>query len=341
MNLDKCKSSNSVKIKITLLSSMLFLCFFTLASEKSSIIRAYELSSDVKNIRIQAHHAHIRLFQAKGKKKKMKVQYYRFLEFDEENSTLVVSEDDFPNKKKSMKNINKRSVMTVWAPSLPVRIVVFGGKVEINKFWKTDLFISMSGRGVVQVKNTAGNLNVFQREGDILIDSHKGDITVQAENSRVQLQSCKGQVKLSSFKGRIEVNKSSGHLSVRSFKSPLVLNKFTGRLEFRQEKAGVYLKPMIGSVFGYSKEGEVRGVIHPSEVNIETKAGRIHLDLPYSQAWVTAETWEGRIVTPVYFNRVKTGGMDRSKGRLRGKKREGNVSLKSRSGSIRVYQSVN
>ena len=327
------------KLKIVLL--FLIPVFYAEAGKKLPVTRTYELSSDIKNIRIQAHYAHIRLRQSRDKKKMLKVQYHEDLEFDEEDSTLVVSEDNFPDKKKSMKNSKKRSIMTVWAPSLPLKIAVFGGKVEINKFWKTDLFIFIAGKGTIQVKNTKGNLSVFQSKGDIRIDSHKGDITVQAENSRVRLHSCKGQVKLNSFKGRIEVNKSSGHLSVRSFKSPLVLNKFTGLLEFRHEKAGVYLKPMIGSVSGYSKEGEIRGVIHPNEVNIETKTGRIHLDLPHSQAWVTAETWEGRIFTPVYFNRTKAGGMDRSKGRLRGKKRKGNVSLKSHSGSIRVYQSVN
>jgi len=156
------------------------------------------------------------------------------------------------------------------------------------------------------------------------------------------LQSCEGRIDLSSFKGRVEVSQSGGNLSVRSFKSPVVLKKFTGQVKFQQEKGGVFFRPMIGSVSGFSKEGEIRGVVYPNEVNIETKTGKIHLDLPRSNAWVTAETWEGRIFTPVYFNRIKTGGMDRSQGRLRGsRKRKGNVFIKSHAGSIRIYQSVN
>ena len=306
------------------------------------ITHKYGFSSEIKNLRIQAHHAHIRLFQSKdNKKKELKVQYSEKLTINEEDSTLLVSEGGFPDTNKANRNVGKKPVMKVWVPSLPVEIAVFSGKVEINKFWKTDLSVFMSGRGSVRIENTAGNLSVFQKEGNIHINSHKGNIVIQTESSRVQLQSCKGKIKLNNFKGRLEVNKSSGHLSVHSFKSPIVLNTFTGHLEFKQEKAGVYLKPMIGSVSGYSKEGEIRGVIHPNEVDIETKTGRIYLDMPHSQAWVTAETWEGKIRTPVYFNRIKTGGMDRSKGRLRGKKRKGSVSLKSHSGSIRVYQSVN
>ncbi len=311
-------------------------------TKEPAITRKYDISSEIKNIRVRAHHAHIRLFQSKSNKKELKIQYFEKLEVDEEDSVLLVSEDGFPDAKKARRgNIGKKPVMKIWVPSLPMEIAVFGGEVRIDKFWKTDLSVFMSGKGSVRIKSTAGNLNIFQKEGNINVHSHKGDMVIQTEYSRVQLQACKGKMKVHNFKGRLEVNKSAGHLSVRSFRSPIILNTFTGSLEFEQEKAGVYLKPMIGSVSGYSKEGEVRGVIHPNEVNIETKTGRIHLDMPHSQAWVTAETWEGKIVTPVYFNRIKTGGMDRAKGKLRGKKRKGSVSLKSHSGSIRVYQSVN
>ena len=328
------------KLKMFLI--LLIPVFCAGAKTKESVItRKYGVSSDIKNIRIQAHHAHIRLFRSKSKQKEVKVQYFEKLEVDEDDSVLLISEDDFPDVKKAQGNIGKKPVMKVWVPSLPVEIAVFGGEVRIDKFWKTDLSVFMSGKGSVHIKNTEGNLNIFQKEGDVNVHSHKGNVVIQAENSRVQLQACKGKMRINNFKGRLRVGKSSGHLSVRSFKSPIVLNTFTGSLEFKQEKAGVYLKPMIGSVFGYSKEGEVRGVIHPNEVDIETKTGKIYLDMPHSQAWVTAETWEGKIVTPVYFNRIKTGGMDRAKGRLRGKKRKGSVSLKSHSGSIRVYQSVN
>lgn len=339
MVLDTYKKRIFIIIRAVLLSSLFSFCTYTSANKKNFITHKYSISSDIKNIRIQAHYAHIRLFQSK--KKELKVQYFKKLKIKEKDSTLLVSEEGFPRVKKAGRSIGKKSVIKIWIPSFPVEVAVFGGEIEIDKFWKTNLSVFMSERGSVRIKNTKGNLNIFQKEGSIRIDSHKGNIVVQTESSRVQLRSCNGKIRFSGFKGRLEVNKSKGQLFVRSFKSPLILNTFIGYLDFQQEKAAVYLKPMIGSVSGYSKEGEVRGVIHPNEVSIETKTGRIHLDAPHSRAWVTAETWEGKIVTPVYFNRIKTGGMDRSKGQLRGKKKKGNVSLKSHSGSIRVYQSVN
>ncbi len=334
-------------LKVILLSVSLFLsCFYSTAEEGKPFIRKYKLSSEVKNIRIQAHQAHIRLLKMnKGNTQNaLKVQYRTPLKMEEDNSTLVISENDFPNKEAAGRVWkNKKPLMIVWVPKLPVQVAVFGGKVEINKFWKTSVSIFTSGKGSVFTKNTEGNMHISQNTGDIKVDSHKGQLTIQSENSHIFLQSCKGKIKVNSFKGRLTVKKSIGQLSVRSFATLLTVNRFTGRLDFHQEKGDVRLKPMIGSVFGYSKEGAVRGVIQANEVNIETHTGKIKLNLPNSQAWVTAETWEGRIFTPIYFNRIKTGGMDRSKGRLRGKgsKRKGNVSLKSHSGSIRVSQSVN
>lgn len=340
--LKKYKNHPVFEVKLALLLSLLsIMCFYSSAGKQALITRRHTVSSDIKNIRIQAHQVHIRLLKIKGKKKEIKVQYHKTFSIEEEDSTLIVSEKDFPRSEKTREGLKKTPVMTVWVPRLPVEIAIFEGTMKINRFWKTDLALFVLGQGSISIKNSSGSLHIFQSSGNIRVQSHSGHLMIQSEDSRIRLQSCKGQMNISSFKGRLEVNKSSGSLFIQSFKAPLVLNHFTGRLEFRQEKGGVYLKPLVGSVFGYSKSGEVRGTIRANEVDIETQTGRIHLDFPYSRAWVTAETWEGRIFTPLYFNRIKTGGIDRSKGQLRGSKKKGNISLKSHSGSIRIYQSVN
>ena len=327
------------KLQIFFLLSI-FLPLFYVNAEKKSSIQKYELSSEIKNIRIQMQHVHIRLLHSNSKKKELKIKYKGSLEVDEDDATFVISEKSFPNEKQAWKIKNtEKKMMTIWVPKIPVKVAVFSGRVEVDELKKVKLSVFMPGKGTVQIKNTAGTVQIFQG-GYINIHSYKGELTVQAENSRIHLQSCKGTINLSGFKGRVEVNKSEGRLIVRSFKSPLILNHFTGHLDFRQEKGGVYLKPVIGSVLGYSKQGEIRGAIQPNQVNIETDTGKIHLDFPYSRAWLTAETWEGRIFTPRYFNRVKTGGMERTRGRLKGSKIKGNISLKSHSGSIKVYQSV-
>ena len=317
------------------------LILFTLCSVvEGKGLQEYDLSSEVKKIRLQVQNAHIKIHPLKSKKKKLKLKYLSSLKTEEKDGVFIISEKKFPSKKTAWESVAKPPVMEVWvSEGLSFRAVLFQGRVEVKKRAKMDLFISIIGKGSIEIKNTQGSISIFQAEGDIKIESHKGDISIQSENSRVQLKSCKGRVNIHSFKGRLEIGKSSGHFTLKTYKSPLFVNNFTGRLDFQQEKGGVYLKPMIGSVSGYSKEGEIIGRIKPKDVILETKTSRIQLSLPHSRSWVTAETWEGRLFTPSYFNRLKTGGVDRAKGRLRaGKKKIGNVSLKSHSGSIRFYQ---
>ena len=335
------KSSVDIITKVALLSGLLSFCVYTLANQKASTIHKYEVSQDIKSIRIQAHQAHIQLIQRKDKKQELKVKYSGELDTEEENNVFVVSVEKFPDEKLAWKKTGKRPTIKVWVPARNLEVAIFGGKVLVDKFTNINLSVFMAGKGSVQIKRTQGELKIFQSSGKINVNSHKGDITIQEEDSLVSLSSCKGKINIRGFKGHLEVSKSSGYLDVESFKAPLVLRRFAGQLTFQQEKGGVYFKPMIGSVVGFSKEGEVRGTLQPNEVDLRTDTGKIHLDFPYSRAWLTAETWEGKIFTPIYFHRVKTGGMDRSRGRLRGSKHTGKVSLKSRSGSIKVYQSVN
>ncbi len=314
------------------------LSFSSPAPAKTSQGPAHPLSPEIKNIRIEARNAHVRLVPLTGPKKTVSLKSEKPMKTGEENSTFLVSEENFPEKGHARPE-GKPNRITIKAPlALPITVVLFRGQVTADRFAHLSVFIS--GKGSVKTRNTKGQLHISQSRGSINIHSHRGTLNIQAEKGTAHLKSCKGDMTFSGFKGRLSVDNSRGQLSVRAFKLPLTLNKFTGQLNFRQEKGGVYLKRVTGSVSGYSREGEVRGLIHPNNVDIETEKGRIHLDMPHSGAYVQADTWEGRLGTPVYFNRIRTGGMDRAYGQLRGKKKAGHVSLKSRSGSIKVYQSA-
>ena len=320
--------------------AIFFILSFSLssASAKTSPPPAYPLSPEIQNIRIEARRAHVRLAPLKGPKKTVSLQYEKPMKTEEKDSTFLISEENFPERNSPHQD-KKQNKITIKAPlALPITVVLFQGQVTANKL--ADLSVFISDEGSVRTRNTKGQLNISQSRGNINIHSHKGAINIQAERGKAHLKSCKGDMAFSGFKGRLTVDNSRGQLFVRAFKLPLILNQFTGQLNFRQEQGGVYLKKVTGSVSGYSKEGEVKGLIYPNNVDIETEKGRIHLDMPHSGAYIQADTWEGRLWTPVYFNRIRTGGMDRAHGQLKGRKKVGNVSLKSRSGSIKVYQSA-
>ena len=311
----------------------------------------HPLTKEITSIRIQAKKARLRLIPQKGHR--LSIRSDKPLRVTKENTeeketiTLIISEKDFPPEESGGFNLGgKQNNILIRAPiTWPITVLLFRGQVMVEPAHKVGRFnnlsIRIAGPGLVRTRNTKGTLHVSQREGDVHIHSHKGSLTVQGERAKARFQTCSGEMSFVGFKSQLQVDNSKGSLTTRAFKLPLTVNKFRGRLDFRQEKGPVYLKSMTGSISGYSKEGEVRGLIYPKEVSIETKTGRIHLDVPHSRAWVQADTSEGRLWTPTYFNRTRTGGMDRAQGRLKGKgKQAGRVSLKSHAGSIKIYQST-
>ncbi len=334
------------------------MCFFTTGfvseAKTTPVTRTYELSSDTHLVQVQVQTANVTIIPAKKTTAKnqpdtrqLKIQYITKKDFRTSSTDNIfkISEKDFPSfHSEEQTAVDKKQFnLTIWLPpQLSLRILAVSGRVEIKDIKPPNLSISMLSKGSIQIKNTEGHLNIFQESGTVRLSAHKGDLKIHAENSKLKLDNCHGNMEVRSFKGRLSVQKSSGELSIHTFKTPVTLSHFTGQLTSRQEKGGLYLKPMTGSIKAYSAEAEIQGQLYPDKVSIETKKGAISLDLPGSRAWLSMESWEGRIKAPLYFYRVRTGGLHRARGRLRGKgKNKGDVALKSHSGSIRVYQSSN
>ena len=350
-------------LKIFFFFSLVSLLFsLAVFSEAETKTRIYKLSSDIEWVQVQAQAAQLRIIPVKVRKtntapkktsdkssdtkqKTIQVEYKGNFKVSSKDKVFKISEKDFPpdNKdiRKSKISDKERGRVTVWLPDqISLRVLTVSGRVEINNINSPRLSVSMLSTGSIQLKNTGGDLSVFQESGEVHLSSHKGSLKVHAENSKVNIENCQGDMEVRSFKGRLSVQKSRGKLNVNTFKTPVILKGFSGQLISRQEKGGLYLKPMTGSIQAYSEEAEIRGKLYPDKVSIETKKGAIFLDMPGSRAWLSMESWDGRIKAPPYFYRVRTGGLNRARGRLRGKgKNKGEVALKSHSGSIRVYQS--
>ena len=342
-----------------LLSSIFMLSSIAVYSEAKTtpVTRTYKLSSDIQWIQIQAKKAHVQIMPAKTishkkkssktqldtKPEEMKIQYEGNFKVSSEDEGFYITERGFSSRHGENKVISNKEKMsvTVWLPAQQsLRVLAVSGRVEIQNIQSSNLSVSMLSEGSIKVQNTKGNLNIFQGRGIVDLSSYKGDLKLHAENSRISMNNCHGNMEIRSFKGRLNIKKSSGKLFINTFKTPVILGHFDGHLTSRQEKGGLYLKPMTGSIQAYSEEAEIQGQLYPDTVDIETKKGAITLDMPGSRAWLSMESWEGRIKSPPYFYRSRTGGLNRARGRLRGKsKNKGEVTLKSHSGSIRVYQS--
>ena len=322
------------------------------ANNKKSL-QIYPLNSEIKNLRFLLSGSNLKIVPLKKSKespKELRIWlndspklWRKSINYQVEKDTLIISDKYFYTAKNIL-NTNKTKPLQIIleVPTISIQVMAIGkGGVITIKNLKNDLIqVSAQYNTSIIIQNTQGELKLFQGAGSAQIKSHQGTLIAQGENAHIQLKSCQANMKLHYFKGRISIEDSKGSIHLRTFKAKSSLKKFTGRLNFHIEKANLSLKQISGSITGFSKEGNIYGVLYPNTVKIETESGKIWLDMPKSNIWVQAESWEGKIRTPDYFSHIRTGGMDRASGELRGtKKRKGRVSLKSRSGAITVHQS--
>ena len=337
---------NLVLLYITAIGCFVF-AQASFSSVKNRKVIQRELSSDTHTVQIRTQGADIQVLPVKGPAKKnklkkppektIKIQYQGEFKTKTEDHIFKIFEKTSKFKEQN-RDQEKTSLTLYLADNMSLQILASAGNIRIKNIQAPVLFISSPGKTSIQTRNTKAKLSIFQETGGIQIDSHKGALNIQTENSKVDIKNSQGNMELRAFKGRLDIQQSKGKLYVRTFKAPIRLKHFTGQVASHQDKGGLYLQPMFGSIQARSDTAEIKGRLYPEKVNIETKTGVISLNMPDSRAWVTLESWEGRIKTPAYFYRSRTGGLSRAKGRLRGKKNKGEVQLKSLSGAIEVYQ---
>ncbi len=350
-------------LRCSLFFVILFIFSLPVASQTAKgDLYQYDIDPQIRSIRIQAHHAHLEIKTLKKTARKKKAthkkdktkkttqllvwhntrqkRWTKPFTYKVEDQMFILSEKKFPSVKNAQQKTQNPDQILIKAPSLPLQIVLFKGKVKINKFLSKKISLSILNKGSFNISHTKGSLEIFQASGKTFVKSHQGPLTIHGENTSVQIQSCRGKIDLRQFKGSTQIENSTGQLSLHSFKTTSLLKKWTGKLKFYIQKGVLTLQPLTGSLSGFSQAGNIKGTIYPTEVDIETHSGSVVLNVPRSKAWTTIESWEGGIQVPNTFHRSKTGGVNRAKGRLKGSsKKSGKLSIKSRSGFIKIYQS--
>ena len=313
------------------------------ASSSSAPLRSFEREDGgIHQIVVKAHALDLRITPSEGGG--IQARFGPEISESFKEGVLMFGEKNFPSSKKP-RSVKKGNTLPRVQLRLPggqrIKILLFSGRIVMHRLSFQKLELSVRDKSHTQIKNTKGDMRVFQSSGEVSVTSHRGAFQFQSQDARLKAQSLKGGGRIKTLKGHIQISQSSGSFEVHSFQAPLVFRKLKGTLSFSAEKGGVYLRGWTGSVTGYSRQGEIRGQLDPTggEVRMETHSAPMHLDFPHSRAHVQAESWEGRLRVPRYFYRTKAGGIDRSRGRLKGTKSSGSVTLKSHSGSITVYQS--
>ena len=209
-------------------------------------------------------------------------------------------------------------------------------KIEIHGFEEININLSAQNSNV-SIQKSNGSFKISLDEGQLNISQSQGSVEFKSYLASVNVSEFKGQMKGISFSGSVLIQKSNGEFDIETFSESLSVERSSGQLNFSSQKSNVRLRQYVGSIKGYTKSGSVKGSLSPTQAEIETGSGEIHLYFSNSRARVEAQSWRGRVLAPAHFYKDRAGGVYKAFGSIKDRgDRRGNVYLKSYSGKISV-----
>lgn len=227
-------------------------------------------------------------------------------------------------------------VFEIEAPQVPVEVSLREGSFNVQN-WKQPVSATLVN-GTIKTHDTEGVLRLQALDGQIQIDSHRGRIEVDSYDAKVVAKKIDGELTVTNFSGISTMNSIKGNLAVLAYSGPVAIEESEGALEFSTGRGALALQEFEGPVNGKSDAGSVTASIEgEAEVKIESNEGEVAVRLPASSgAAVQISTEEGAVHAPqaVSPNASKKGKS--AQGQLSGAGPKGNVSIKTKTGTVRV-----
>ena len=232
-----------------------------------------------------------------------------------EKGVLEIASSGFDSKKAFQPPLQSVEVI-LSGPSVPVRVFASSGRVSFSS-WRESVFASLF-EGEIKGSKNKGDWRVSLKEGDLSLEGHEGSVSAKGFLNRWRIRNCRGSFRFVFNEGLLSVKKSQGDL------------------HFTTDKAKISLTGWEGGLTGWSGSGPVSAVWKPSEADLTTEEGPIHVSFTAVAPKVSAYTEKGRIFGAAYIPTVFSGTSSKKTGRIRGKQKKGRVSLRSETGNIYI-----
>ena len=231
------------------------------------------------------------------------------------NGVLKIISSGYDSKK-TWKSPSKPVVLELAGPSIPAQVFASFGQAVFSS-WKASVFVSLL-KGEIKGAKNKGEWQVSLKEGSLNLEEHQGAVTAKGFRNQWRVRSSRGNFRFIFNEGLLSVKKSQGDL------------------HFEANKATITLARWKGSLKGLSGSGPVSAILEPSEADITTEEGPIHVSFQDSAPKISAYTEKGRIFGLAYIPTVFSGTSQKKAGRIRGRQKKGKVSLRSLSGNIYI-----
>jgi len=221
------------------------------------------------------------------------------------------------------------------APSVPVEVSIHSGDVQAQD-WKENLLVTVVN-GKVNSKAGGGTLKVQIQRGEVRVEEHRGNVTIDSYAAKVAVSSVRGDVAVSNFAGDSVLTEIKGHLNLIGTSGAMNITKSSGSADFSVARGALAMTGFEGPIKGFAAQGAVTiAVLGQADVQIVAEQAPVTVKLPSnSGARLNLQTDEGFLRLPDPIQRTLAGAR-RYSGYLQGTGDRGGVSVKSKSGLIRV-----
>lgn len=235
-----------------------------------------------------------------------------------------------------IKNSAPELSIDIESPGIPTELVAHSGTISLLNI-KQPTTIQLV-QGTIRTSATEGLLRIGMQNGSVAIEKHQGKLELDAFSVKLNLQELAGDLNLTNFSGDSNVSKIKGNIEVKSNTGLINISKSAGSLDFLAGRGPLLVANFDGPVRGQSDLGAVTiGLDADADVNIESNQGPVTVKLPSnSGALIRLQSEEGSLAAPEPVKQVGSAKARLVSGRLGGDGPKGNVSVKSKSGALKV-----
>lgn len=228
--------------------------------------------------------------------------------------------------------------LEIEAPSSPSEITLREGQINVQN-WRQALTASVN-EGQIRSTGGEGLIKAQSQKGEIRIEKHRGRVEADSYGAKVIATEIEGDIHVTNFAGETNLSKTKGHVQLLNHAGNTALVKSSGSLQFLNGRGALNVQGFEGPIRGHSDQGAVVAVLEgesEAEVDMDSVQAQLTVRLPAnSGAQIQMQSEEGSVVPPETIRALGGSGTKTASGRLNGSGPKGSVSLKSKSGALRM-----
>ena len=225
-------------------------------------------------------------------------------------------------------------VLEIPAGVIQSKLVFEEVRAEINS---VSHLILNSLRGKIIAHSTGEGIKYFMQKGEIQSFQHQGNLEIESFGGKISVFEGQSNLKIRLFSGELIIDKNSGALSLESQSSTAKINSQQGVVSLQWGRGNLVMTDFMGRLEGKSNDGQLQFKVKPeSMIDLEALRGKVMVSLPVgSGASLNLRSANGELNVPAPLKPAREGRFRVARGTLSGALK-GSIHIRSEDASIGI-----